>query len=76
MEVSAKVNETKREPACPTCGAPRSPRFRPFCSTRCADVDLQRWLQNRYAIPVGEDEERPDPTEIAEVARQRSQGLL
>jgi uncharacterized protein len=41
---------------------------RPFCSPRCADVDLNRWLSGVYAIPVTEDEEedeRPDegPTE-------------
>jgi uncharacterized protein len=44
---------------CPTCGAPaaapagaggQSPR--PFCSSRCADVDLGRWFQGKYAIPA------------------------
>ena len=46
---------------CPTCGAAaaapapkggRSPR--PFCSRRCADIDLGRWFQGRYAIPAVE----------------------
>ncbi len=40
---------------CPTCGKPATARNRPFCSKRCADVDLQRWLAGSYAIPVGED---------------------
>jgi endogenous inhibitor of DNA gyrase (YacG/DUF329 family) len=33
---------------------------RPFCSRRCADVDLQRWLTERYAIPVVEEEDGPE----------------
>ena len=37
--------------ACPICGKPASPEHRPFCSRRCADVDLHRWLGGRYAIP-------------------------
>jgi endogenous inhibitor of DNA gyrase (YacG/DUF329 family) len=45
---------------CPICGKPSAPDFRPFCSRRCADVDLQRWLSGRYAIPAGEDEDGSD----------------
>ncbi|ACL58266.1 DNA gyrase inhibitor YacG [Methylobacterium nodulans] len=41
---------------CPICGKPADPKFRPFCSKRCADVDLQRWLSGRYAIPGREDD--------------------
>lgn len=44
---------------CPICGKPTAEAFRPFCSKRCADVDLQRWLSGRYAIPV-EEEDGPD----------------
>jgi len=35
---------------------PSDPKYRPFCSKRCADVDLQRWLSGGYALPAGEDE--------------------
>lgn len=42
------------EPACPICGKPAADRYRPFCSARCADVDLNRWLSGRYAIPAEE----------------------
>ena len=42
---------------CPTCGKPSASAFRPFCSKRCADVDLQRWLTGRYAIPVVENDD-------------------
>jgi uncharacterized protein len=40
---------------CPICGAPTEQQYRPFCSRRCADVDLSRWLRGAYAIPVEED---------------------
>lgn len=36
---------------CPICGRGAGPEFRPFCSKRCADVDLNRWLSGVYAIP-------------------------
>jgi endogenous inhibitor of DNA gyrase (YacG/DUF329 family) len=45
---------------CATCGKPVVQAYRPFCSKRCADVDLQRWFTGRYAIPVVEDEDGPD----------------
>ncbi|WP_185802716.1 DNA gyrase inhibitor YacG [Pontivivens nitratireducens] len=36
---------------CPICGRPRDQKYRPFCSKRCTDVDLARWLDGSYAIP-------------------------
>ena len=36
---------------CPECRAPSDAAFRPFCSKRCADIDLARWLTGGYAIP-------------------------
>lgn len=42
---------------CPICGKPSSSDRPPFCSTRCADVDLNRWLKGAYAIPVVESDE-------------------
>lgn len=42
---------------CPICRRYETVReFRPFCSRRCADVDLQRWLTGGYAIPAPLDE--------------------
>jgi endogenous inhibitor of DNA gyrase (YacG/DUF329 family) len=41
---------------CPICGKPAAPEYRPFCSKRCADVDLQRWLTGGYAIPAVEED--------------------
>ena len=43
--------------ACPTCGKPAVVEYRPFCSRRCADVDLHRWFSGAYAIPGKEDED-------------------
>lgn len=37
--------------ACPLCGKPADHAFRPFCSKRCADIDLGRWLRGAYALP-------------------------
>jgi len=42
---------------CPICGKPVETAFRPFCSKRCSDVDLQRWLSDRYVVPGGEDDD-------------------
>ncbi|NCM97465.1 MAG: DNA gyrase inhibitor YacG [Rhodobacteraceae bacterium CG2_30_10_405] len=38
--------------SCPICGKPTDATCRPFCSRRCADVDLHRWLSGRYVIPA------------------------
>jgi uncharacterized protein len=49
---------------CPICGRPTEQSYRPFCSRRCADVDLSRWLRGTYAIPdeaEDEDGEQPEP---------------
>jgi len=44
---------------CPICGKLAVETYRPFCSKRCADVDLNRWLSGAYAIP-GRPEEDED----------------
>lgn len=38
--------------SCPLCGSPVTHRYRPFCSSRCADIDLSRWMGGAYAVPV------------------------
>jgi endogenous inhibitor of DNA gyrase (YacG/DUF329 family) len=45
---------------CPICSKPAHTKYRPFCSRRCADVDLQRWLVGRYAIPAAGDADDDD----------------
>ena len=46
-----------RSRRCPICDRPQDAKFRPFCSRRCAEIDLARWLDGRYAIPVAEEAE-------------------
>jgi endogenous inhibitor of DNA gyrase (YacG/DUF329 family) len=42
---------------CAICGKPQAEKFKPFCSKRCADIDLSRWLKGVYSVPA---EEAPD----------------
>ena len=42
---------------CPICKKPMEAKWKPFCSKRCADVDLNKWLTGRYAVPVTDDDE-------------------
>ena len=50
---------------CPICKKPMVAEFRPFCSKRCADVDLQRWFTGRYAIPAkADDADEADSTPL------------
>jgi endogenous inhibitor of DNA gyrase (YacG/DUF329 family) len=48
---------------CVICGKPKSEQFKPFCSKRCADVDLNRWFSGGYAIPAAEEEGEPGKEE-------------
>jgi uncharacterized protein len=45
---------------CPICGKPAEQQFRPFCSRRCADIDLHRWLTGVYSVPVVEKDDERD----------------
>jgi endogenous inhibitor of DNA gyrase (YacG/DUF329 family) len=55
--------------ACPICSRPATEGYRPFCSRRCADVDLARWLNGSYAVPSD------DPEDAEEVAAALSEAL-
>jgi hypothetical protein len=50
----------QHRPICPTCGKDADEMFKPFCSKRCADVDLHRWLSGVYTVPVTADEEEDE----------------
>lgn len=50
----------RREPKCPICGRATQVATRPFCSPRCANVDLSRWLNNGYAIVTHADAEEDE----------------
>lgn len=45
---------------CVICGKPQDMKLRPFCSKRCADVDLNRWFSGHYAIPAVEEDDADD----------------
>jgi len=53
-EIDCKASDAR---TCPICGKPVEPAFKPFCSKRCADIDLNRWLSGVYAVPAKEDED-------------------
>ena len=69
MPPHAKNPRQNREPKCSNCGAATVEAYRPFCSKRCADVDLGRWLNGSYAIAgnrdADEDGEGPEALEVA-----------
>ncbi|MCY3596510.1 MAG: DNA gyrase inhibitor YacG [Rhodospirillales bacterium] len=45
----------QRQPPCPVCRRPADPGESPFCSVRCRQVDLHRWLSGGYVIPGADD---------------------
>ena len=47
-------------PKCPICGKAVEPASRPFCSARCKQVDLNRWLSESYRVPVQSADEEED----------------
>ena len=65
--VEAKIRKAAQS-VCPTCGKPTGVALRPFCSKRCADVDLHRWLSGVYVVPVTEDEEEDERRDDADDA--------
>ena len=58
-----KVAGLRRSRPCPICSKPSTKGNYPFCSQRCKDVDLSRWLTGSYAIPA-EEEDDPDDVDL------------
>jgi len=48
---------TRKQQNCPICGKPEQPSTRPFCSARCAQIDLGRWLSESYRVPASVERE-------------------
>lgn len=62
----AAVRPLRPRKPCPICGKPAVEANLPFCSPRCQQIDLSRWLNGAYAIPVVEDDRSPtsrDPSD-------------
>jgi endogenous inhibitor of DNA gyrase (YacG/DUF329 family) len=62
----APLNDAAPSRPCPICGKPAVAEARPFCSKRCADIDLHRWLGGTYAIPA--EEKDLDQTDLDDEA--------
>lgn len=56
---------------CPICHRKSAAEYRPFCSKRCADIDLARWLGGGYAIPSDDPEDMEEAAEAALREEQR-----
>lgn len=54
--MSAEPVRLRLKRPCPICGKASHQKFHPFCSNRCAQVDLNRWLGGNYAIPAAEQD--------------------
>jgi endogenous inhibitor of DNA gyrase (YacG/DUF329 family) len=55
--MTAEIIKLKPTRPCPICGKPSSQQFHPFCSGRCQDIDLNRWLSGSYVIPADDDDD-------------------
>ncbi|PTX54168.1 hypothetical protein C8N43_2976 [Litoreibacter ponti] len=54
--------------SCPICSKETDAKFRPFCSKRCADVDLGRWMTGAYAVPSQDPDDEDELMEELEKA--------
>ncbi|GFE65528.1 DNA gyrase inhibitor YacG [Litoreibacter roseus] len=58
--------------SCPICSKDPVEKYRPFCSRRCADIDLGKWMTDKYAVPSQD----PDETEeLAEALEEEAKKL-
>ncbi|EPX82017.1 DNA gyrase inhibitor YacG [Salipiger mucosus] len=57
--------------SCPICGNETAKTYRPFCSRRCADLDLAKWLKGDYAVPSRDPQDIEEAFEAAERAALR-----
>ena len=69
--MASNVEPLRKSRPCPECGRPSTRESYPFCSERCRNLDLARWLNGSYAIPVAEDESKADGEEEANRREQR-----
>jgi endogenous inhibitor of DNA gyrase (YacG/DUF329 family) len=63
IKTGGKVEPLRATRACAECGKPSVREHYPFCSDRCRTLDLSRWLNGSYAIPVADDESKADSEE-------------
>ena len=72
------MSEDIKKPAasCPICKEPSVEKYRPFCSKRCADVDLGRWFNESYAVPAVEPPDEWDMDSDPDEGSEASSSLL
>ena len=68
-EDAPNEDRPKRQAKCPICGRNTQIETRPFCSGRCADIDLSRWLGGKYAIAGKEDDEEDETVSPDQISR-------
>ena len=62
--------------SCPICEKDTDVKYRPFCSKRCADIDLSKWMTGAYAVPSQDREDDEDlDREMAQAARDADKPL-
>ncbi|MEO0960847.1 MAG: DNA gyrase inhibitor YacG [Pseudomonadota bacterium] len=61
---------------CTNCGKPMVTEYRPFCSKRCADIDLGKWMTGQYAIPSEDPDEAEELLEELEQAAEKADKKL
>ncbi len=66
---AASTNDNAPARRCPICGKATADAYRPFCSRRCSDVDLNRWFSGVYVVPAREDEDETASTPDESSAR-------
>ncbi len=69
-EQAGKVVVLKKS-KCPTCGKPATDKYHPFCSDRCAILDLGHWLDGAYRIPADEAPREDAFTAVEEDGEER-----
>lgn len=57
--------------SCPICGEETLKAFRPFCSKRCADIDLAKWLNGSYAVPSQREDDKDADVSEGETQQRR-----
>ena len=60
MAEITKLRSRQKRAKCPICGRPPEPAYLPFCSKRCADIDLGRWLGGSYRVESEEKQGEPE----------------
>lgn len=55
-----------KQALCPLCGKATGAAFKPFCSKRCADIDLGKWFRGDYAVATVESDDEPDDADLLE----------